>query len=58
VCPTYKRTSEAVYRIGRLTASYIHLYMPSNPAAAAALFLPGAAPVALQATERGEQQPA
>jgi cobyrinic acid a,c-diamide synthase len=28
---------EAVYRLGRLTASYIHFYLPSNPAAAAAL---------------------
>ncbi|WP_415755165.1 cobyrinate a,c-diamide synthase [Pseudomonas leptonychotis] len=41
-CPNYKRTSEAVYRQGRLTASYIHFYLPSDPAAAAALFLPGA----------------
>ena len=40
VCPTYKRTAEAVYRLGRLTASYIHLYLPSNPRAAAALFCP------------------
>ena len=31
---------EAVYRIGRLTASYLHLYFPSNPAAAARFFLP------------------
>lgn len=31
---------EAVYRLGRLTASYIHLYFPSNPEAAAKLFLP------------------
>ena len=31
---------EAVYRIGRLTASYIHFYMPSNPQAAAELLLP------------------
>lgn len=31
---------EAVYRKGRLTASYIHLYFPSNPQAAARLFLP------------------
>ncbi len=31
---------EAVYRLGRLTASYIHLYFPSNPVAAAKLFLP------------------
>jgi cobyrinic acid a,c-diamide synthase len=40
-CPNYKRTSEAVYRQGRMTASYIHFYLPSDPAAAAALFLPG-----------------
>ena len=39
-CPNYKRTAEAVYRQGRLTASYIHVYLPSNPAAAAALFKP------------------
>lgn len=31
---------EPVYRDGRLTASYIHLYFPSNPEAAAKLFLP------------------
>ena len=31
---------EAVYRIGRLTASYLHLYFASNPAATARLFLP------------------
>lgn len=30
---------EAVYRIGRLTASYLHLYFASNPAAAAQLFI-------------------
>ena len=41
-CPNYKRTAEAVYRQGRLTASYIHFYLPSDPAAAAALFSPGA----------------
>ncbi|MDR1545533.1 MAG: cobyrinate a,c-diamide synthase [Deltaproteobacteria bacterium] len=29
---------EAVYRLGRLTASYIHFFLPSNPEAAAALF--------------------
>jgi cobyrinic acid a,c-diamide synthase len=33
---------EAVYRIGRLHASFLHLYFPSNPAAVAALFAPGA----------------
>ena len=31
---------ESVYRSGRLTASYLHLYWPSNPEAAARLFLP------------------
>ncbi len=30
---------EAVWRIGRLTASYMHVYFPSNPEAAARLFL-------------------
>ena len=32
------RPGEAVYRHGRLTASYVHLYFPSNPQAVAALF--------------------
>lgn len=31
---------EAVYRMKRLTASYLHLYFASSPDAAAALFLP------------------
>lgn len=35
------REGEAVYRNGRLSASYVHLYFPSNPAATAALFAPG-----------------
>ena len=39
-CPNYKRTAEAVYRNGRLTASYIHFYLPSDPLAAAALLRP------------------
>ncbi len=39
-CPNYKRTAEAVYRQGRMTASYIHFYLPSDPAAAAALLRP------------------
>lgn len=34
------RSGEAVYRAGRLTASYLHLYFAGNPAAAARLFLP------------------
>ena len=39
-CPNYKRTAEAVYRSGRLTASYIHFYLPSDPLAVAALLRP------------------
>ncbi|HSO07863.1 MAG TPA: cobyrinate a,c-diamide synthase [Pelomicrobium sp.] len=31
---------EAVYHVGRTTASYVHFYFPSNPFAAAALFSP------------------
>jgi cobyrinic acid a,c-diamide synthase len=34
---------EAVYRAGELTASYFHAWFPSNPAAAASLFMKGAA---------------
>ncbi len=34
------RPGEAVYRIGRLFASYLHLYFPSNPEATAELFRP------------------
>lgn len=39
-CPNSGATSEAVYQQRRLTASYIHFYFPSNPAAVARLFLP------------------
>ncbi len=39
-CPNGGATSEAVYQQQRLTASYIHLYFPSNPQAVAQLFLP------------------
>ena len=28
---------EAIYRVGRLTASYVHFWFPSNPPAVAAL---------------------
>lgn len=34
------RSGEAVYRVGRINASYLHLYFPSNPRAAAQLFVP------------------
>ena len=33
-------SSEAVYQVGSLLASYVHFYFPSNPAASAALFRP------------------
>ncbi|MCK0510628.1 cobyrinate a,c-diamide synthase [Aromatoleum buckelii] len=32
------RDGEAIYRRGRVTASYVHFYFPSNPAAVAGLF--------------------
>jgi len=35
--PNGRDTREAVYRAGRLTASYVHLYFASNPDATAAL---------------------
>jgi cobyrinic acid a,c-diamide synthase len=35
VSPTGGRAAEAVYRAGRLTASYFHAYFPSNPGAVA-----------------------
>lgn len=40
VCPNGGPTAEAVFRTGRLTASYIHAYFPSNPEAVASLFAP------------------
>ncbi len=38
--PRGRGKAEPVYRVGRLTASYLHLYLPSNPAACARLFAP------------------
>jgi len=32
------RDGEAIYRCGRVTASYVHFYFPSNPAVVAGLF--------------------
>lgn len=40
VSPNGGRGAEAVYRLGRLTASYVHFYFPSCPPAIAALFKP------------------
>ncbi|OIQ74819.1 cobyrinic acid A,C-diamide synthase [mine drainage metagenome] len=34
------RAGEAIYRLGSVTASYLHFYFPSNPEVAAGLFLP------------------
>ena len=39
-CPNARGVAEAVFRLDRLTASYIHFYFPSNPAAVAAMFKP------------------
>jgi cobyrinic acid a,c-diamide synthase len=39
-CPNGGPLKEPVYRSRRLTASYLHFYFPSNPAAVAALFKP------------------
>jgi cobyrinic acid a,c-diamide synthase len=36
--PNGGATAERVYRVGRTTASYLHLYFPSDPTAAARLF--------------------
>ena len=45
ISPNGGRGAEAVYREGRLTASYVHFYFPSNPQAIAALFAPCAVKV-------------
>ena len=39
-CPNGGATNEAVFRVGKLTASYVHAYFPSNPETAARLFAP------------------
>ena len=39
-CPNNGPLSESVYQRQRITASYIHFYFPSNPAAIAPFFLP------------------
>ncbi|RDD80616.1 cobyrinate a,c-diamide synthase [Dyella tabacisoli] len=40
VNPDKGPSSEGIYRRQRMTASFMHLYFPSNPAAAQGLFLP------------------
>lgn len=39
-CPHGGRTAEAAYRMGGLTAAYVHFYFPSNPEAVVGLFRP------------------
>ncbi|WP_263263981.1 cobyrinate a,c-diamide synthase [Pseudomonas entomophila] len=41
VSPNGGRGAEAVYQAGRLTASYVHFYFPSDPGLAADLLHPG-----------------
>ena len=36
-----KRAYKAIYRQNRLTASYMHVYFPSNPLAVGSLMNPG-----------------
>ena len=36
--PKHPAPGEAIYRVGNITASYLHLFFPSNPQAIAALF--------------------
>ncbi|WP_434563899.1 cobyrinate a,c-diamide synthase [Pseudomonas sp. Z4-20] len=43
--PNGGRGAEAVFRQGRMTASYVHFYFPSNPRAVAALFAPDLEPI-------------
>lgn len=38
--PNGAAAAEPVYRLGGLTATYTHCYFPSNPEAAARLFMP------------------
>ena len=54
VSPNGGRGAEAVYRQGRMTASYVHFYFPSNPAAVAALFAPNGSASAFVALDRAD----
>lgn len=54
VSPNGGRGAEAVYRQGRMTASYVHFYFPSNPAAVAALFAPDGSAGAFVALDRAD----
>lgn len=54
VSPNGGRGAEAVYRQGRMTASYVHFYFPSNPVAVAALFAPNGSSSAFVALDRAD----
>lgn len=54
VSPNGGRGAEAVYRQGRMTASYVHFYFPSNPVAVAALFAPNGSASAFVALDRAD----
>lgn len=54
VSPNGGRGAEAVYRQRRMTASYVHFYFPSNPAAVAALFAPNGSASAFVALDRAD----
>jgi cobyrinic acid a,c-diamide synthase len=54
VSPNGGRGAEAVYRQGRMTASYVHFYFPSNPAAVAALLAPNGSASAFVALDRAD----
>ena len=54
VSPNGGRGAEAVYRQGRMTASYVHFYFPSNPVAVAALFAPNGSTSAFVALDRAD----
>ncbi|MBX2858922.1 MAG: cobyrinate a,c-diamide synthase [Cellvibrionaceae bacterium] len=49
---------EAIFRRGRLTASYLHLFFPSNPQAIAALFNAQTATINTTAPSEGADYPA
>ncbi|MDH5217915.1 MAG: hypothetical protein OEX19_09475, partial [Gammaproteobacteria bacterium] len=50
--PTRKRgRGEAVYRFNAIYASYLHLYLPSNPLLGASLFAPEATTIFLKRNE-------
>ncbi|WP_338523028.1 cobyrinate a,c-diamide synthase [Pseudomonas batumici] len=56
--PNGGRGAEVVYRQGRMTASYVHFYFPSNPRAIAALLAPDIHPAKAGALSESADLPA